>query len=144
MDGAMAADRPRSLDDLSPDQRAEFERVAKFTRMDPLAVEIINRAAEVARRHDEGDITVTVKDVLEALLHCTITPGLLMHLQRARSITEDEAGNEVVYLDDLAVLAAQLDDSSLVRQILERHVDDINALIADVRRGVRDHGPAAE
>jgi hypothetical protein len=143
MDGAMAADRPRSLDDLSPDQRAELERVSKFTRMDPLAVEIINRAAEVARRHDEGDITVTVKDVLEALLHCTITPGLLMHLQRARSITEDEAGSEVVYLDDLAVLAAQLDDSSLVRQILERHVDDIDALIADVRRGVRDHDPAA-
>ena len=108
--------------------------------MDPLAAEVMKRAAEVARRRDDGVVTVTVKDVLEALLHCTITPGLLVHLQRARSITEDESGNEVVYLDDLAVLAAQLDDNGLVRQILERHVHDMDALRAEVHRHVRDDG----
>jgi hypothetical protein len=41
-------------------------------------------------------------------------------------------------LHDLAVLAAQLGDGSLVRQVLERHVDDMDALTAEVRRNVRD------
>lgn len=93
---------------------------------------------EVARR--EGNDTVTLKEVLETFLHCTITPHLIHHLQAARSVIEDERGGELEFLDDTAVLAAQLSDrSSSVWQILDRHVSDMDALIEDVRRGVREN-----
>jgi hypothetical protein len=120
--------------ELTPEQEAAFERVkARSVRLDPVMVGILNRASELARREQ----TVTIKEVLEALLHATITPASSITF-RPRSITEDERGAEVVYLDDLAVLAAQLVDGSLVWQILDRHVDDMDALVTEVRRHVRE------
>ena len=45
----------------------------------------------------------------------------------------------MVFVDDAAVFAAELADASnSVRQILEHHVTDMDALVAAVGRGVRD------
>lgn len=122
--------------ELTPEEEACSDRVmARSTVVDPVTVGILKRAAELAERNESA--TVTVKEALEALLHTTITPTLIHHLQAARSIMEDERG-EAEYLDDTAVLAAQLSDGSSVWQILDRHVDDMDALIREVRAHVRD------
>ena len=127
--------------ELTPEQQAAFDRVKAGSRIDPLVVGVLKRAAVVAQR--EGNDTVTLEDVLEAFLHCTTTPALIQNLQAARSVVEDERGGELVFLDDTAVLAAQLSDgSSSVFQILERHVNDMDALIGDVRRLVRENPDA--
>jgi len=80
---------------------------------------------------------VPLKHLLEVLLHATITPALINHLQASRSICEDEHGNEIVYVDDLCVLAAQLADGGMVWQVLERHVDEMDALTSEVHSFIR-------
>jgi hypothetical protein len=123
--------------ELTPEQQAAFARVKPGTRIDPVVVGVLKRASEVAQR--DGTDTVTLREVLEVFLHCSITPALINHLQAARSVVEDERG-EVIFVGDTEVLAAQLSDSSSsVRQLLERHVANMDALIADVRRGIQEN-----
>jgi hypothetical protein len=123
--------------ELTPEQQAGFDRVKAGSRVDPSVVGVLMRAAEVAQRN--GNDTVTLKEVLEVLLHCAITPALINHLQTARAVVEDMRG-EVVFDGDTEVLAAQLSDGSrMVWQILERHVTDMDALVADISRRVREN-----
>ena len=87
--------------ELTPEEQAAFDRVAaRSVRPDPVTLGILNRASEIERRGDS--VTVTIKEVLEALLHAPIKPALINHLKSARSVTEDENGDEIIYLDDIA------------------------------------------
>lgn len=126
-----------------PDREAVFERLRSRAQqsIDPIVVGVLQRAVEVARRKDVP--TVGLKEVLESFLHATITPGLIHHLQAARSISEDEQGAEIVYVDDLSVFAAALEaPTSVLRQVVEQYVDDLDGLIALVRLRVRDTPPS--
>jgi hypothetical protein len=129
----------------TPEQQAALDRArARIGQsIDPVVVGVLKRALEVARRNELS--TITLKEVLEAFLHATITPALINRLQEARSIAEDERGSEYVYVDDVSTFAAQLaDPTSLVYQIVELEVDDMEAFVARVWQRVRATSPSGD
>jgi hypothetical protein len=108
------------------------ERMSGFVRVDPYAMSLVSRAAEVARRRHGSDVTVS--DVLEAMLFRPVQPSLINHVLDGASIAAERGDTGL--LDEHVLLAMVLDETCLGSQALANFGVDLVALATHLRQGL--------